>query len=70
MIPDAVAIAILSFAGLLVAGLITAGAALVVQLMKWQIQNQRLWAWNRALQDQIYRGDPPPPIQAPPGVFD
>ncbi|WP_251439131.1 hypothetical protein [Microbacterium sp. USTB-Y] len=70
MIPDVVAIGILTFAGVVVAALIAAAATLAVQLFKWQIQNQRLWAWNRALQDHIYRGSPPPPPEAPPGLFD
>lgn len=30
----------------------------------------RMWAWNRALQDHIYKGSPPPPPQAPDGLFD
>lgn len=70
MIPDPLEVGILAFAGLIVAALIAAATTLAVQMMKWQIQNQRLWAWNRALQDHIYRGSPPPPPEAPDGLFD
>ena len=27
--------------------------------------NAGMWIWNRGLQDQIYRGDKPPPIDPP-----
>lgn len=70
MIPDAFVAALLTFVGVLVAALVAAGVAITVQLFKWKMENQRLWAWNRALQDQIYRGAAPPPVPAPPGLFD
>lgn len=69
MIPDAVVLAVLAFAGLVVAALVSAGVTLAIQLTKWQLQNQMLWAWNRALQDHIYRQLPPPPPPAPEDLF-
>lgn len=35
-----------------------------------QADNQRLWQWNRALVDHIYRGLGPPPPEPPADLFD
>ncbi|MCK8465876.1 hypothetical protein M0722_01595 [Microbacterium sp. KSW4-16] len=70
MIPDAVALAILALAGVVLAALIAGGITLAVNLTKWQVQNQRLWFWNRQLVDHIYRGSPPPPPPPPGDLFD
>lgn len=34
-----------------------------------QADNQRLWQWNRALVDHIYRGLGPPPPSPPEDLF-
>lgn len=70
MIPDAVALAILGLAGVVLAALIAGGITLAVNLTKWHGQNQRLWLWNRQLVDHIYRGSPPPPPPPPVDLFD
>ena len=36
---------------------------------KMQADNQRLWQWNRALVDHIYRGLGPPPPSPPEDLF-
>jgi hypothetical protein len=38
-------------------------------LLHIQRDNQKLWLWNRQLQDHIYRGAPPPPPPAPEDLF-
>lgn len=35
-----------------------------------QADNQRLWQWNRALVDHIYKGLGPPPPEPPADLFD
>lgn len=70
MIPDPVEVALIAMLAMVLAGLIAAGVTIGIQLIKWKIENQRLWSWNRALQDHVYRGSPPPPPEAPPGLFD
>lgn len=30
-----------------------------------EMVNKGLWLWNRGLQDQVFRGDPPPPREPP-----
>lgn len=70
MIPDALIIAILTFVGLVVAALIAGAFALGTQLVKWQASNQKLWLWNRALVDHIYRGLGPPPPTPPTDLFE
>ena len=35
-----------------------------------QADNQRLWQWNRALVDHIYKGLGPPPPEPPTDLFD
>ena len=35
-----------------------------------QADNQRLWQWNRALVDHIYKGLDPPPPEPPADLFD
>lgn len=35
-----------------------------------QAANQRLWQWNRALVDHIYKGLGPPPPKPPADLFD
>lgn len=70
MTDDAVVLAILAFAGVIVAALIAGGITLAVNLTKWYAQNQRLWFWNRQLVDHIYRGSPPPPPPPPADLFD
>ncbi|GAB6856480.1 hypothetical protein [Microbacterium xylanilyticum] len=70
MIPDPLEVALVAMLAMVLAGLIAAGVTISIQLIKWKMENQRLWSWNRALQDHIYRGSPPPPPAAPPGLFD
>lgn len=70
MTGDAVVLAILAFAGVVVAALVAGGITLAVQLTKWYAQNQRLWFWNRQLVDHIYRGIGPPAPQPPSDLFD
>ena len=70
MIPDPIEIALVACLTAMMGGLIAAGVTISVQLIKWKIENQKLWSWNRALQDHVYRGSPPPPPAAPPGLFD
>ena len=36
---------------------------------KMQADNQRLWQWNRALVDHIYKGLGPPPPRPPEDLF-
>lgn len=72
VIPDPLEVALVAMLAMVLAGLIAAGGVTIsIQLIKWKMENQRLWSWNRALQDHIYRGgSPPPPPAAPPGLFD
>lgn len=62
----------------------TIGGAVVTQLFnvaknrleayrlaqEMQADNQRLWQWNRALVDHIYKGLDPPPPEPPADLFD
>lgn len=40
------------------------------QLMQTMSDNDRLWTYNRALIDHIYRDKGPPPPTAPEGLFE
>lgn len=66
----ALVVPLLAFLGVVTVALVTGGVTLGVQLTKWKADNHRLWLWNRALVDHIYRGNPPPPPPPPAGLFD
>ncbi|WP_262002234.1 hypothetical protein [Microbacterium sp. Mcb102] len=70
MTADPIVLAILAFAGVVVAALVAGGVTLAIQLTKWYVQNQRLWFWNRQLVDHIYLGKGPPAPAPPADLFD
>lgn len=70
MIPLELSLGLIAAMAIVIAALVAGGVTLAVALVKWNGDNRKLWAWNRALVDHIYRGSPPPPPAAPVGLFD
>lgn len=71
-----VIVAIIAFMGIIITALLTYLGVkrssdssrvthLETRLNNSDAINRGMWIWNRGLQDQVYRRDEPPPIDAP-----
>lgn len=81
MTPDPIVDALLAVVGgilaAIIAGAATLGALWARQAARWHVreesieaQKTRMWYYNRALIDHIYRGLGPPPPDPPDHLFD